>query len=549
MKRRMIVSVSSMHPIDSAAVVFHGVLGSARTIHVLINEDPHLSDNLLHAAFSPHHSVPLPLLIRHNDGTYRQLFMPMFEPHTNDPSCVRGAGSELARLAPFGRLDSIERRVERLLREALNSSGERGVSRAAAATSRMIRHIIGCTTNVRVSGGYLSAWSRTRFGQRAARSAIARIISRYPDLRLEFRDGGYISVGNDGSKLRHFNRQTLDDILGPEAEPIRFRGPLELAFQNELGILPHLPWYCREVNADSTGDVVVDEAISPITVATGKRTSRNAAGAGHRLTPSGYSLLDYEQVTIAEFRKQAARLDDLSMNALDDWRHLADNFTTTRQKGLKYQGGVGAYITPRVAIVKRDLRAGSLQPIDDVRARVTPISLLGQRMIAMVAVLKHLHDVEHTSGQLAPPHANALLPAGETLRPGVVPAVLQPSIGCLLSASAAWRRDLTLHALQRIEASPALQSLLPVASVANVPVVREATEVGGYYEAVRLLLMEVNEYYSCVLALLNGVLKANVWTMWLLLGSKGYAEAIRDVIAVRPAPVVRLSATLVDLRG
>jgi hypothetical protein len=591
---RYICAVSSLHPIDLAALVTthaYQPLSSSDQVLLSIVDDSVVPVDPKLRILAPQLSLPLPWLTLDSRGIYRQLFMPLI-PHESSTNWLRlsYAADAIHRAVSLGMGASVvpdqRRRVQQLI-----LAGRRHIGNSPSAAnvlSFLARYILSIVLPANISSIPYQEMLFSVRGRASTCNAIGNMIcySTLGDEAIAFDKGGYVELRERSGRKFRFHRATCKHgttLLHADNSPslleiyngaarigsdkalvdvdtgdcIRLRGPLELALQAEYGDIVHLPWYCSQVTAgESERDINVAETISPITCASPTRTSSWAGGEGHRFQPSGYSLVEYDHPTVAAFVSNVAGVSIDALSELSDWHHYLSNYPSTQQKALKYQGQSSEYCTRRLRELREALKNGEVGPLlvtwnySRLPLSTSPLRL-GSILLAMVATFRYLHEwgrrapgIVLNDEQLAVLRRTGIVGTDGTPTTGS----LHNIIGDLLKASATWRFDtvrqrpaVDLERPKELEHTIDAIAITPEIQLPTLPRAERPTDLR---EAARLLQNEAESYYQCVLAVCASALKANLWTCWILLGADAYVDAARDLWTRRLTGPLRLSARL-----
>lgn len=180
-------------------------------------------------------------------------------------------------------------------------------------------------------------------------------ILNLPSGAFKFIKGGKIEMYISGKwiSITNFNKQEQIQFYGNDgliysfeklqtAKKIRFRGPLETVFLCQYGILIDLPWYLdADISDKADFKYVGEEYISPISVSSVNRASKQVKGKGKRLVPSGYSLIEYESDKVLRVLEKIYKKNEkIQIEDLKDWKNLVNNYPLVSQKIAKSQTSV-----------------------------------------------------------------------------------------------------------------------------------------------------------------------------------------------------------------
>lgn len=126
---------------------------------------------------------------------------------------------------------------------------------------------------------------------------------------------------------------------------IKFEGMAINNYLLEIANLVHLGWYSlipEHSQKNEKGTIL--ELVSPISNVEQRRVSRYFGGGGIRLSPSGYTLLDYHHPAVMDL------IGVLLGEAIDDplrlldWVNLSENMPIAREKGTKNSRQIRTYV-------------------------------------------------------------------------------------------------------------------------------------------------------------------------------------------------------------
>lgn len=243
--------------------------------------------------------------------------------------------------------------LQEKLEKRLFKSGDNGVECYKELIKLMIELISGKTIDIVNFGDIREAGDKEK-----ARSFLLKMrdyILELPPGNYQFLKGGKIEAldGNKWITLNAFNNKNDIELYGGDgkiysfnqiygSEGIRFRGPLESVFLCQYGILLDLPWYLEaNMAVDAWEKSIGEEYISPISVSSVTRVSKKIRGKGMRLSPSGYSLVEYDSDNIVILLRMIYKEDNsIGLDDLDDWKSLVNNYPASHQKIAKSQTSV-----------------------------------------------------------------------------------------------------------------------------------------------------------------------------------------------------------------
>lgn len=597
---RYVCAVSSIYPIELASIIMncaYHLFTEEDYIQILVNEDAEVPKENKRRIQVARLGIPTPLLLLDEKGVYKQVFLPLIK---NDPQANLNSLSLsielLDKVISSQGTDEIIKGLRvrgKFLIDSLAQSPH--LADPANLLAEIIGIIYGDILKKNVSVGLYATNISNQLGQYNTIQALLKIgreiYNASGECKFVFSKGGYVQLSLQNGEQLQVDQGivTRDELVlttratssvivkllldGSVDHPlsiylknykieskfclVRLRGPLELAYLTQIGTVLDVPWYCENVsvNIPSYAAYIGIESISPISVADSIRSSSYIGGGGKRLNPSGYSLVDYHHPASIAFASSIAGIRSLDFDSFSDWRRILDNHPVIKQKAAKYQGGVPAYCKARLLDIRKMLLLGLHKPIGDITEPLFLIpSFLGERLLNLVAILRYMWDctVDSTKFNLTDSQSQAIEKI-ELTKQGVplMDSVSDLSLK-LLNESIQWRHRVSqsIAILDEYEDRSPLELVRILSEQkgrdVNLLYVGEPDRQ-GLKKYARMLEDEAILYYKCVLAICASVLKANLWTAWLLMGNSEYIRACEDIILRRGQNPLHLTSQLWEL--
>lgn len=375
-----------------------------------------------------------------------------------------------------------------------------------------------------IQGGYISVET----------SINPSVWKKYSELSF---DGELIALKNSGEgNGTHISIDQLTRLR------FRFGGPLELIQLQEFGIIVDLPWYAgaalyREKTEDYTGV----EFISPIVTNSIERISTDSGGAGYRLSPLGYSLIEFDSSPIYSLIQNKLKTPPINAHDLDDWRQFIYRFPRTSQRLTKHQQSTRAYRNMCEVESKKRIISADLSNIIILERRIeilTPL-LFGKYLIELLSLLALLKEwTSPACPKSAPPQIVAFLrliewaDESDVLIPTNIVATFSESVSVIRS----WLGTHGWHF--NPEDTEHLREITNILlSNARRPISRRIFErdkaLAGFGLAVKLLRDLTDLYYSFAGFCAGAVFKGHILFPFLLLGPDAYRFEIERILSLR----------------
>ena len=350
-----IVECSSIYSIDLASILFSSIMYPDRRISVYINDEANISTEYRTYL----HKLALPMFSWTVDpkGQIRQIHIPIENLNGCNflNACIQAIDSYLKVLGKSDFRDEIHLRrlIKKIEGEFFTDSIEYYVE-----LIRQILCILGVNNfSVKKYSDIKKNIIINNFDNFLF--SISSQIKKLPDGNYKFHKGGSIEMRMEQDvftikRMSNYegdinfidsknNRFSKNDLNKNE---IFFKGPLETYLLAEEGMLLHLPWYgqasySNEINENTKGI----EYISPVTVSSLKRVSPAFSGRGNRLSPSGYSLIEYEHENVLKILQNVyPENKSIKFSDLDDWKYMINNYPACLQKAAKSQNRTGEFV-------------------------------------------------------------------------------------------------------------------------------------------------------------------------------------------------------------
>lgn len=587
MNKTYISTVSSLHPIDLAAFLMMHVISpfdESSDVQILFMQELDVPIELAHRILTARSSVPTPLLLLEKEDVFRQVFVPLDE--NDSPSnidsiflaidlYIRVLKSKFPTIA-----EMIEER-KKLLIDVLQSLPKRDSETLLLGLTKLILEVaIGKKINIGSYDDYL----KSETGQKQTIAGLISIIKEVNSRNLDetqftFTKGGYISLcfKDETARLEYFEifqhktifwneHQTVyleidnnysesllyaNDARVEASYTIELRGPLHMIFQAQIGTPIDVPWYFDSVSRSNEQQAFKGiESITPISVSSIVRTSIWAGGEDLRLYPSGYTLLDYCHDNVLAYVSLVAESETMDFDAYEDWRHIYNNYPVSRQRLLKSQSGIPQYCDLRLRDLRQNIVHGDEGCLSLLDSSVCfEIPCLGKTVLALMTTIKFIRDAMATPNIKWSDAQFKLLQDLGIIRNNV------PAIDIIN-----WKmREITTHIdrwLKKIALRDTILNSAPKSNASSMILFLEQQKSKMQYASsldnnndlvsldanYRILQKSLYMYYKAVVALGGTVLKANLWTCWLLLGPDEYLKALREIIDKRGEKLLNLSA-------
>lgn len=591
-----VVSVSSLHPIDLASIIMYHVynpLCRTDSVRVFIDEDVELPNENSRRILTPRLALQTPLLLLDSNDTYRQVFLPLFpdKQDFNLHALLQSLHLVLDNIS--SRIDSssaedIKHRIDQIYTYFATHPTfvKKPGSFLAEIVRYLFRDILGHDVIVDLQVPLLHSTDGQHSCLKALQALAYEILHDLGERKFVFSKGGYIRATrkNDRSfQLRFNNGKVIGNriifwdlqhnaslelvINSDEPQPIvshcgiqftdiliDLSGPLTVIFQGQFGTNMDVPWYCEKVSPCIQPWSVCTgvEPISPISACAQERVSVWAGGQGVRVTPSGYSLLDFDSSNVRAYIASVTGLVSANHSDFDDWRHLINNYPLMKQKALKHQGGVKEYCQLRLSDIRNQIKAESVEPIKRLEASLD-IPHLGAKMLSCMAILKYMADCLATSKvQWTEPQVRVLEQLGFMRHGDPVLGSTSALVTNLIENSSRWRNMLAKpqSVLTGLDTDDPIQMVQYIAEqrfTSEYEIIPRENQTSSIHlrKSFRMLQDEVTLYYKIVLALSASILKANIWTNWVLLGGEEYNDLCQDILSKRDdSKILHLSMQL-----
>lgn len=354
--------------------------------------------------------------------------------------------------------------------------------------------------------------------------------------------GRYRLFGADG--LGHIDVDLNAQPFGEVA--VQCGGPLELELLADFGTLVHLPWYASGLM--STAPQTLDrwsgwEYVTPITCHDLRRVATRCGGTGQRLTPGGYTLLDYREPEVLSYCSGLIRSGALDWKDLLSWADVASAYPRADERLSKSQ------VSARSLVDDREKAMGMLDPEEILRCWIsgvaagTEFSKLGEMLLNAIAVIDLIRDWFNPRSQRSlSSESSAFLASVGWVVDGYLD--LRNLILGVTFIYEATQTALISHGLPVSQLSainrPKFEDGLAEVNKRSWPLaVPQSVTATGWERnnGLGLLIQSLRSlsvmYYGLVGFLIGGPLKANLYLLYLLMGPDGTRRAISRVLEKR----------------
>ena len=583
----MIISVegSSIFNIDYAAGIFCGVVNPHDEIHLLLNDRPIISEIKNHRRFISRLSLPTFKWIystgeesKSNDNVWRLEYLPIeeFTDQNTDLKLGEILKTILHYLNAGGYLvdnGEISIRVNHLIGLAQGIKQSKKIKWTTKFYSEIIRTIFNETLQVNLAIDFLGGFKKlntTHYNKAwILTGQLFQELKSRERGEYKFIKGGYIEIIESKKKpikadivalidkeklllkdsktqkaftfkLNAFNTLTKRSKLAKYT--FGCRGPIQMLILRRFGVLAHLPWYGK-AEIENSSQPSCREYISPISVSDSLRVSTVFGGQGYRLSPAGYSLIDYESDEVLGLVRGLTGDLRITFDTLYDWRHLSNNFPPTKEKLAEHQREVIPYISYRTKETRSEYRSGRLLKTNLLFTSFNKINFaeLGVYIIELASFLEHVRNILSIDNQISftQKELDLLIEKKWLNQDGLlnIDSVVS-NLESALTETLIRLKNLGFPehkfntALAKIKAQ-----LTIVTKLDKIPVTQkdaqlfsQYSDIGGLNSSTQRVL---EYYYSFVSFIVSTILKANIFNCYLLFGPEKYRRIIQEILDKR----------------
>ena len=310
----------------------------------------------------------------------------------------------------------------------------------------------------------------------------------------------------------------------------RFGGALELLLTSQLGHSCHIPWYAKCCEAEQIG-IEMHEYISPLSVADPTRVSTTMGGRGNRLSPSGYTLLDYGGGAVYAF-VQGMFGGAIDEHLTEDLLYLCDNFPVVSEKVSEDQAPSRVFVETLVRMVQESISGRTAGNYDDQGDRGS-----SNELISLIALLKQLASAGLSDSPAMAPSGVRFTKLGESK--GWEKMSASTLLDCcaeVFGSRLEWLRGrgLSVQVFNRLQ-KDLLKNRAGVdtaeLSWEKGRISREQHRKIKYF--CRSMIEIAIQYFGYLAFMAGGALKANVFVLGLLLNGPEMKNAITSIMERR----------------
>ena len=546
------VNVSSLHPIDSTALICHGLLNPGDELHFAVNDSAEFDEGSPYRKHVARGALPTCSWLRDHDGTWRQTHEPLSRKSTLRLSeALAGLEASICdRVKEYSPplAKRVQEYCEHLAETGTRSANAQWPDCVASLIHTIAKELIGRDVTV-------LRWTEVQdlLRDTGAVSDFLRCLvdagRQSPSGALTFTRGGYIEIHADGGFRRRFRccRALEPDVLElfdlvdspkfrldvSDSPIVRFGGPLEMGLLSRRFTLVDHPWFAVGVKLSSEDHASIVEYVSPPVVHDKDRASRAAGGGGNRLNPLGYTLLDFASPDVAILIQALLGLSSPpSVDQLAHWRRLLLDFPSASQKAAKDQRSVRSYRHMLEQECLREYRCNwrHSSSVGFSQQRRTVLGL-GDDLVRCAALLA-VHrrqlvsaDVDRDGEQRARSELASLVAAGRELSTLTTAWLARwgDSVETLTSLGRSLERQLVACMDQWSDRAASAQKM------------------GA---SIRLLRALADRYFGFALFFSSAVLKATPILLYVLLGPEGASSELTRLLKVRTQPRLYFNPTL-----
>ena len=328
------------------------------------------------------------------------------------------------------------------------------------------------------------------------------------------------------------NNDCMLSVTDLKRENTYFKGPLETYLLAEEGILLHLPWYGKaKYSNKNTENIKGIEYVSPITVSSSIRVAKTFDGEGKRLKPTGYSLLEYKHENILKIMQRIyPEKEIIEYNDLQDWIYMINNYPVCSQKAAKSQSRSGKFVRYHYISEYKSMIAGA--GIEKLRKLCyLNLGINSLYLVCGIRVVREYYQ-ENSPYYLKKQHLSKFLRM-EKYDSRVVFNLCKKLFNDLICFVEYFYQDKKDYLKELEEKYSVLVPQLLVESD-NSNIVKVLSQVE------QLLVKLIGYYYEIALFLSCVILKANIFTGFLVLGGD-FKECIKEIFEQREDKILFFS--------
>lgn len=315
------------------------------------------------------------------------------------------------------------------------------------------------------------------------------------------------------------------DLLLRDESQVRLRGPLETVALNEFGTLIDLPWYLDANFSEEKANGL--EFISPISVASEERVSSMFGGNCRRVCPSGYSLIEYYTPYVEKILKALLdEKDSVTLNDLEDWLALINNYPISNQKISKSLRSIKTYCDGLLQIKFNELMQNNLEIM---KMNDYNYVNLGTILVNMCLVLRYYR---HISIEKSPYYNSCSIKSYYNRKN--IDEFYDDTIIVLNKT----RKLFSRFYLECKELDDFIRLISSRDAFLNCAVSNSYDRSDSFYHLVSKLEKKANEiirnYYSIALFVSGVILKANIFSLYCVIGNgKAVKCKIEEILEKR----------------
>lgn len=562
-----VVEGASLFNIDFAAGLFSGIKNSEEGIYILLNNNPPYSDNAQFYEYVSRLAIPTIEWTFCSDEIWRLKFIPTKNQTKKDVSnaLINLKDRYVSLLANDG-FEEINKFEERfgLIQKELEKSENLILFYKEVICLIYKRVLFRQKVKVSLSGGFLKMdttdhnVSEYLFKEiyselKNKKTGVYKLVKGG---KLVFKIGDNIYNCNKIEKKQYsfvfYDREQDSENIEIAFEKIiqgnlpkfalKCEGPIQMLLLQHFGILCHLPWYMPAKKA--LGEFKCIEFITPISNSYQHRTSKfiNGGSTEMRLSPSGYSLLDYEHPRVLTLISYLLNIYPVTWGSLYDWKFLINNYPVTREKLAEHQGSVNRFIDIKIKDKLKKLRNnGCNKQQNELLISEDKLDFLtiGDKLIDIAVLLKYFRNLitDENEIKLTPNQIDFFLASGvsEFVDLDILLVNLTKSANIIGSKLIEFGFPKEKWILIDSELKERIRLFnenyeIPIKGESSTDLYRRNKYFGKLNMDIKKVL---HEYYKFVSFFSSTVLKANIFTSYLLFGEKEYSELIKVLIKER----------------